>query len=118
MTKPTVGTPHKHPWTAPKIDEVKINFDAIVRPSLLGAGLGIISRDFVGQCIAWRTTFHPDVRDPEHGEALAARSTMELCVDFGWPKCVVEGDCMSVIQKIVAPLYDMSSTSPVVRDII
>ncbi|KAK4434604.1 hypothetical protein Salat_0623200 [Sesamum alatum] len=27
-------------------DEVKINFDVVVRPSMPGAGLGIIARDF------------------------------------------------------------------------
>ncbi|KAK4434712.1 hypothetical protein Salat_0634000 [Sesamum alatum] len=118
VTKPTVDTPHKHHWTAPKIDEVKINFDVVMRSSTPGAGLGTIARNYEGRCIAWRTTFHPDIGDPEHGEALAARLAMEICVDFGWPKCIVEGDCIFVIQKIVTSREDMSSISPVVQDIL
>ncbi|KAK4422048.1 hypothetical protein Salat_2155600 [Sesamum alatum] len=83
----------------PKVDEVKINFDASVRNSP-GAGLGAITRDNEGRCLAWRTIFHPDIRDPEHGEALAACLAMEICADFGWTKCVVEGDCALIIQKL------------------
>ncbi|KAK4426944.1 hypothetical protein Salat_1463200 [Sesamum alatum] len=41
--------------------------------------------------------FFAGVKDAEHGEALATRFAVELCVQYGFGSCIVEGDCLFVI---------------------
>ncbi|KAK4420216.1 hypothetical protein Salat_2434600 [Sesamum alatum] len=44
--------------------------------------------------------------------------SVETCVDYGWSKCAVEGDCGLAIQKIDSSNRDFSSISPIIEDII
>ncbi|KAK4434513.1 hypothetical protein Salat_0614100 [Sesamum alatum] len=67
-------------WSTPSANWVKINFDASLMPGRNGVGLGIVARDHRGKCIAWRTSFFNYVCDAEHGEALAARQAVEMCL--------------------------------------
>ncbi|KAL0401624.1 UNVERIFIED_CONTAM: hypothetical protein Slati_4192300 [Sesamum latifolium] len=84
-------------WIAPRKDKIKVNFDASISKSKTGAEIGAIARDHSGRCVAWRKAFHAHILDPEHGEALAARLALDLCIQFGWTSCIIEGDCLSII---------------------
>ncbi|KAK4433422.1 hypothetical protein Salat_1104500 [Sesamum alatum] len=70
-----------------------------------------------GVCRAWRKAFFTHIKDPEHGEALAARLAVELCLHYGWGTCVIEGDCLQVIQKIRSTELDSYLVSPIIHDI-
>ncbi|KAL0385879.1 UNVERIFIED_CONTAM: putative mitochondrial protein [Sesamum radiatum] len=78
-TKPS-SFPREVQWQAPINGAVKINFDAAI--SNKGCGVGVIMRDWKGQCIGWCTNLYPGVKDPEHGEALAARSAVEFAANI------------------------------------
>ncbi|KAL0315227.1 UNVERIFIED_CONTAM: hypothetical protein Scaly_2876400 [Sesamum calycinum] len=113
MSKPVPSLPNR--WTAPPPDVIKVNFDASIRRNPLGVSVSTIARDHCGHCIAWMTAFHPNISDPEHGEALAACLAVELCCKYGWPRCVVEGDCLQIIQKLRSPNEDLSVVGPIIH---
>ncbi|KAK4407960.1 hypothetical protein Sango_0377000 [Sesamum angolense] len=102
-------------WTAPPPDVIKVNFDASIRRNPLGVSVSTIAQDHRGHCIAWMTAFHSNISNPEHSEALAARLAVELCCKYGWPRCVVEGDCLQIIQKLRSPNEDLSVVGPIIH---
>ncbi|KAL0313249.1 UNVERIFIED_CONTAM: hypothetical protein Sradi_5724200 [Sesamum radiatum] len=67
--------------------------------------------------VAWKMVFHPDIMDPEHGEALAARLAIDLCSQYGWGNCIIEGDCLQVIQKLCSMQDDLSFVGNIIEDI-
>ncbi|KAL0395324.1 UNVERIFIED_CONTAM: hypothetical protein Slati_4498600 [Sesamum latifolium] len=87
-TRPS-SLPKELHWQAPIEGAVKINFDAAI--SNKGCGIGLITRDWKGQCIGWCSNLYPDVQDPEHGEALAARSAVELCCKIHGSYALLKG---------------------------
>ncbi|KAK4401145.1 hypothetical protein Sango_1220600 [Sesamum angolense] len=54
---------------------------------------------------------------PEHGEALAARLVVELSLMLGWRSCIIEGDCLQIVQKFQASNKDFSTVGPIIHDI-
>ncbi|EPS68811.1 hypothetical protein M569_05963, partial [Genlisea aurea] len=86
-------------WTRPDTDFVKLNFDSGLTTSK-GTGFGGIIRDAQGTCIAWFAFNNPHRLDPEHGELMAATFVMELALDLGYKKMVLEGDCLSIINAL------------------
>ncbi|KAK4390485.1 hypothetical protein Sango_2111800 [Sesamum angolense] len=105
-------------WSPPKSGTIKINFDASVAKELGGAGLGVIARDHEGNCVAWRTKTLLGATDPEHCKALAARLAVDLGVEQDWRNCLIEGDCILVIQKLLVAKEDASAIGPIISDIL
>ncbi|KAK4414957.1 hypothetical protein Salat_2602700 [Sesamum alatum] len=116
---PTPDSQHSdNKWAAPAEDWVKINFDAAVNADGSGAGLGSVARDYHGRCLAWKSSFHNFVRGAEHGEALAARQAVEMCVLNAWDRCIIEGNCALIIKKLNSKNLDLSSVSSLIYDIL
>ncbi|KAK4434735.1 hypothetical protein Salat_0636300 [Sesamum alatum] len=88
-------------WSTPAEEFVKIKFDATLSSDPTAAGVGAIARDQRERCIAWRTAYFSRLSDPARGEALAARLAVDLCLQWKWGKCIIEGDCIEVIRKLV-----------------
>ncbi|KAL0463289.1 UNVERIFIED_CONTAM: hypothetical protein Slati_0216500 [Sesamum latifolium] len=65
-------------WKPPSKGSVKINFDAALFGEGNRIGLGVITRDWKGDCLLWKSAVMPDINSPEHGDALAARMAIEL----------------------------------------
>ncbi|KAK4404352.1 putative ribonuclease H protein [Sesamum angolense] len=105
-------------WSPPKSGTIKINFDASVAKEWGGIGLGVIARDHEGNCVAWRTKTLLGATDPEHCEALAARLVVDLGIEQGWCNCLIEGDCILVIQKLLVAKEDASAIGPIISDIL
>ncbi|KAK4394097.1 hypothetical protein Sango_1880500 [Sesamum angolense] len=105
-------------WSPPKLGTIKINFDTSVAKELGGAGLGVIARDHEGNCVAWRTNTLLGATDPEHCEALAARLAVDFGIEQGWRNCLIEGDCILVIQKLLMAKEDASAVGPIISDIL
>ncbi|KAL0456740.1 UNVERIFIED_CONTAM: hypothetical protein Slati_1013200 [Sesamum latifolium] len=80
-------------------------------------GLGVVARDQTGTVIAWMSLKFPRKADAEHTEAFAARATAELANSYGWPRVILEGDCLNLIRKLNTPAPDLSNIGPVVSDI-
>ncbi|KAL0361053.1 UNVERIFIED_CONTAM: hypothetical protein Sradi_3789800 [Sesamum radiatum] len=55
---------------------------------------------------------------PEHGEALAACLALDLGIEQGWRNCLIEGDCLVVIQKLLMVQEDASAVGPIIKDIL
>ncbi|KAL0325468.1 UNVERIFIED_CONTAM: hypothetical protein Sradi_5116100 [Sesamum radiatum] len=105
-------------WSPPKSGTIKINFDASVVKELGGAGLGIIARDHKGNCVACRTKTLLGATDPEHCEALAVRLAVDLGIEQDWRNCLIEGDCILVIQKLLVAKEDASAIGLIISDIL
>ncbi|KAL0289256.1 UNVERIFIED_CONTAM: hypothetical protein Sangu_2621700 [Sesamum angustifolium] len=97
---------------------IKINFDASIAKESGGTGLGVIARDHEGNCVAWRTETLLGATDPEQCEALAARLAVDLGIEQGWCNCLIEGDCILVIQKLLVAKEDASAIGPIISDIL
>ncbi|KAK4402961.1 hypothetical protein Sango_1036800 [Sesamum angolense] len=83
-----------------------------------GAGLGVIARDHEGNCVAWRTNTLLGATDPKHCEALAARLAVDFGIEQDWRNCLIEGDCILVIQKLLVAKEDASTIGPIISDIL
>ncbi|KAK4389823.1 putative ribonuclease H protein [Sesamum angolense] len=114
--KPSV-LPSRNVWQPPDRESIKINFDAAVFDKGNGVGLGVIARDWKGTCLAWRTMIIPNICSPEHGEALATRLAIEVRCHGRWTHCIIEGDCLQVVNKLEKKDDDLSLIGCIIADI-
>ncbi|KAL0360588.1 UNVERIFIED_CONTAM: hypothetical protein Sradi_3743300 [Sesamum radiatum] len=66
---------------------------------------------------AWLSHRFPRHVEPELAEALAARNAIGIALKHRWPSIILEGDCLSLINKLKNPASDTSSIGPLVWDI-
>ncbi|KAL0409532.1 UNVERIFIED_CONTAM: putative ribonuclease H protein [Sesamum radiatum] len=109
--------PSRNTWQPPDRESIKINFDAAIFDNGKGVGLGTIAQDWRGNCLTWRTMCLPNACSPEHGEAMAARLAMEVRCQGGWTKCIIEGDCLQVVNKLQNKEEDLSVIGCIIADI-
>ncbi|KAL0408314.1 UNVERIFIED_CONTAM: putative ribonuclease H protein [Sesamum radiatum] len=69
------------------------------------------------EILGWHTATILGVTDPEHGEVIAARTAVEFANQMGWRSCVIEGDCLQVIQNVNAVKKDSSPIGSIISDI-
>ncbi|KAL0413376.1 UNVERIFIED_CONTAM: hypothetical protein Sradi_1539300 [Sesamum radiatum] len=50
-------------------------------------------------------------------ESLAAREAIDLGIKEGWSNIILEGDCQSVINRLIGSTEDFSTIGPVIADI-
>ncbi|KAG8379326.1 hypothetical protein BUALT_Bualt07G0076800 [Buddleja alternifolia] len=65
-------------WNPPPSGVIKVNFDAAMLGDMGGIGAGVVARDSNELCVRWVCQFFPDIRDPKHAKAMAAREAIEL----------------------------------------
>jgi ribonuclease HI len=104
-------------WSPPPEGTVYINCDAALFSSSHRMGLGVVIRNHIGQCVAACSELHEEVTTPEIAEALALRRALSLAGDEGFSKIMVVSDCLSLVQRVLAPSVDRSSVGVVVQDI-
>jgi ribonuclease HI len=104
-------------WSPPPEGTVYINCDAALFSSLRRMGLGVVIRNHIGQYVAACRELHEEVTTPEVVEALALRRALSLAGDEGFSKIMVVSDCLSLVQRVLAPRMDRSSVGVVVQDI-
>jgi ribonuclease HI len=104
-------------WSPPLEGTVYINCDAALFSSSRRMGLGVVIRNHIGRCVAACSELHEEVTAPEVAEALAMRRALSLAVEEGFSKIMVVSDCLSLIQRVLAPGVDRSSVGVVVQDI-
>ncbi|KAL0359843.1 UNVERIFIED_CONTAM: hypothetical protein Sangu_0833700 [Sesamum angustifolium] len=97
---------------------VKINFDGAMFERVGEMGVGAVARDSRGHCLAWLTHRIPRPGVGEVAEAWAAREAIQLALRHGWCRVVFEGDCVSLIRKLVNQQRDLSIVGPLVSDIL
>ncbi|KAL3820839.1 hypothetical protein ACJIZ3_006744 [Penstemon smallii] len=104
-------------WNPPPSGQLKINMDAAVSRVGSVIGIGLIVRNWRGECIDWKTYTLYQPLNPESAEAIAALKATEFGVDKGWKKFSIEGDCLSVIQGIMNLSPSMGMLGPIFEDI-
>ncbi|KAK4424903.1 hypothetical protein Salat_1683900 [Sesamum alatum] len=58
------------------------NFSGILLLVNEGVGARVVIRDNRGVSICWRGVFFPHIQDIDHAEAMIARLSMEVAIDF------------------------------------
>ncbi|KAG8387873.1 hypothetical protein BUALT_Bualt02G0066800 [Buddleja alternifolia] len=101
-------------WSPPAPGWLKINFDGANFSEPKSIGLGVIARDSEGECLHWQRKFLPYHASAEVGEGLACVEGLQLASLNGWRNVILEGDCLSLIQKINSPSEDLSSVGSIV----
>ncbi|KAL0316742.1 UNVERIFIED_CONTAM: hypothetical protein Sradi_5552400 [Sesamum radiatum] len=104
-------------WSPPVTDTIKINFDGAVLEKGCEVGIGGVARDSSGAVLAWFSCRFSRQVNGEIAEALAAREAVDLAIRHGWSKVLIEGDCLSLINKLNSSDLDQSYTRPLVQDI-
>ncbi|KAL0439908.1 UNVERIFIED_CONTAM: hypothetical protein Slati_2473800 [Sesamum latifolium] len=90
----------------------KINFDVSVLDNGAAMGLGVVARDSSGACLFWQS-IRISRKDPAIiVEALAAREAINLARRHFWQWVILEGDCATLMEKLVADASDQSAISP------
>ncbi|KAL0320864.1 UNVERIFIED_CONTAM: hypothetical protein Sradi_5347900 [Sesamum radiatum] len=80
-------------------------------------GIGVVARNSSGSVLVWTSRKYHRHVDGEIAEALAAREAVDLTLKHGWNRVWIEGDCLSLINKINSSETDHSYTNPLVQDI-
>ncbi|KAL0347723.1 UNVERIFIED_CONTAM: putative mitochondrial protein [Sesamum calycinum] len=102
-------------WLAPPPGYVKINFDGATFNNGRVLGVGVAARGSSGECLAWISKRFQRMGDGEVAKAMAAREAILLAKRN--PSVIFEGDCATLIDKILAPVVDLSAIGPIVADI-
>ena len=91
-------------WTRPSEGLCKVNFDAALFEGSGCAGIGVAIRDSSGAIIAALSQKIPLPHSVELAEALAAHRAVVFVQEISIFKVLVEGDCLSVISALRAPV--------------
>ncbi|KAL3845077.1 hypothetical protein ACJIZ3_002480 [Penstemon smallii] len=99
-TRPAVQAPSR--WTPPPSDHIKLNMDAAVSDN--GTAIG-----FAGRI--------PLPFNPECAEAVAALRATRFGAEAGWPRIIIEGDCLNVINGILDRDFSLGNLGLIFEEI-
>ena len=88
-------------WRPPPRNGFKLNFDVAIFDELNASGFGAVIRNEEGEVMAAMAAKGPPVSGSEEAEVLACRNALEFAVDAGFTELLVEGDNVSVMQRIL-----------------
>ncbi|KAL0433401.1 UNVERIFIED_CONTAM: hypothetical protein Slati_2674400 [Sesamum latifolium] len=109
------ATPASLQWVAPPENVVKINSDATLFQDKGDIGIGVIARDSIGRCLAWKASrFHRRLA----AEAWAVRIAIELAAQYGWNRIILEGDCATLLTKLKFADCSSPVSGPIVHDVL
>ncbi|KAL0402425.1 UNVERIFIED_CONTAM: hypothetical protein Slati_4272400 [Sesamum latifolium] len=80
-------------------------------------GVGVCAHGASGECLAWLAKRVDRMGNDELAEALAAREAVLLALRKRWRSVIVEGDCATLIHKILSSDDDYSVVGPITSDI-
>ncbi|KAL0393137.1 UNVERIFIED_CONTAM: hypothetical protein Sradi_2536500 [Sesamum radiatum] len=104
-------------WSSPVAGTIKINFDRAVLQKGCEVGIEGVARDSSGALLAWFSCRFRRQVDSEIAEALAAQEAVDLAIHYGWRRILIEGDRLSLINKLNNSSLGQSYTRPLVQDI-
>ncbi|KAL0400947.1 UNVERIFIED_CONTAM: hypothetical protein Slati_4124600 [Sesamum latifolium] len=97
----------------PPTDTIKVNFDGANYRELSSTGIGVVARNSEGVLLAWRRKHLSFPTEPDHAEILAAKEAVEFAREKGWRSVIIEGDCLSIINKLKDVEDDYSPLGPI-----
>jgi ribonuclease HI len=84
---------HKMIWERPDEGWVKVNTDAAFDSNTSTGSAGVVIRDHMGQVVSAAARWFDDVPDVLTAEAMAAKEGLELAVENGYDRVILEIDC-------------------------
>ncbi|KAL0395186.1 UNVERIFIED_CONTAM: hypothetical protein Slati_4484800 [Sesamum latifolium] len=106
-----------HLWEALQEDRIKINFDGALLEEGNSLGLGMVTQNPPGVCLAWLSICINRRGPALLVETFAARTATLLACQRSWQKVTIEGDCATLISKHSLGLSHRSAFGPLVLDI-
>ena len=85
-------------WKRPEEGWAKVNTDAGFDAENGTGRSGVVIRDHSGAVIGAAARWFEGVQDVLSAEALAAKEGLELAVELGLPRVILELDCQSLMK--------------------
>ncbi|KAL0372607.1 UNVERIFIED_CONTAM: hypothetical protein Scaly_0942300 [Sesamum calycinum] len=104
-------------WIAPSSGHIKVNYDSPTFWNGGELGVGVVDQGASGECLARLSKCVLRLGDGEVAEALSAREAIILSQHKVWHLVIFEGDCATLIHKILFPNYNLSTIGPIIVDI-
>lgn len=104
-------------WTKPPTGWTKANADGAMDKQGRSGGGGAVVRDQHGKFLAGACHFFPSIDAPEMAELLACRRAVQLTMEIGKNKLMLETDCQSVVTALVSQERDRSTNGLLVEEI-
>ncbi|KAL4368393.1 hypothetical protein GQ457_05G012340 [Hibiscus cannabinus] len=95
-------------WIKPGPGQVKINVDGAWLVERRVAAIGVIARDHQGMMIDGCAMQVAGAHSAETVEACTFSTGVRMAIAKGWENVVVEGDAMSIINRLKDPGQDLS----------
>ncbi|KAL0359380.1 UNVERIFIED_CONTAM: hypothetical protein Sangu_0787400 [Sesamum angustifolium] len=115
LSSPTcASTPTNQTWHRLPNGVIKLNFHGALFQNGAEIRVGVVAGDCQGDIRAWFSHRFPRHAKPELAEAIAARTAIDIAPKHRWPSVILEGDCLTLINKLQNSAADNSSISPVV----
>nr|XP_023904539.1 uncharacterized protein LOC112016250 [Quercus suber] len=104
-------------WQPPAHQQYKINFDGALFKDENQAGLGVVIRDSKGQVMVSLAQRIPLPSTAIEVEALAARRALEMALETGLNKGVLEGDSLILMKALKSNSHSLAQFGHIVNDI-
>lgn len=116
-TKTVVPWP-KESWQKPEPGWFKVNTDASFDQAEYISGTGVVIRDHNGRVVAGVARWFADTLDVITAEAMAAKEGLELAVELGLERVILEVDCQGLTKFLQSTDPAASSVGGLCFDII
>ncbi|XP_065616751.1 uncharacterized protein LOC136062066 [Quercus suber] len=104
-------------WQPPMHQQYKINFDGALFTAENLAGIGVVIRDSMGLVMASLAQRIPLPSIAIEVEALAARRVIELALEIGLNKGVLEGDSLILMNALKKNSHSLAEFGHIIKDI-
>ncbi|KAK8977417.1 hypothetical protein V6N11_049546 [Hibiscus sabdariffa] len=103
-------------WSKPEQGHIKINEDGAWKASTRTAAIGVIARDHHGLMIDGCARLLTGAHTAETAEACAFEAGLLMARDNGWDRVTIEGDALSIINRLWATELDNSVAASFLAD--
>ena len=76
--------------------------------------MGIIIRDKAGEIVAAMASPKKHIQDPKFLEATAVAQGIQLAMELGIARYIIETDCLGVVEQVTSNEEDLSAIGHVV----
>ncbi|KAK8557899.1 hypothetical protein V6N13_008699 [Hibiscus sabdariffa] len=98
-------------WSKPEQGQIKVNVDGAWNVLTRTAAIGIIARDHNGLMIDGSARMLSGAHNAETVEASAFEVGVNMALEIGWDRVILEGDALSIVNRLRAQELDNSVAS-------
>ncbi|XP_042973060.1 uncharacterized protein LOC122304862 [Carya illinoinensis] len=104
-------------WHPPPMDFLKLNIDGATFNDQSIAGIGVVLRDHNGEVVVTCSKVEKEVSSVEFIDAIALLRGLQLCVQWGVPKIMLEIDCLILVNALNANFECLTDFEFILQDI-